>query len=156
MDGIILRHLRASDYPEVKKFLTDPAVCKWLTWAMYTEESAIEKYFQESMMKTGYPDEVLAIENVGRFIGTAHLILREQKYVQIGFNVFPAEQTAQLGQCILSKVIDHIKRDWPSVSEAWLDSHVHNDFLLDSMIGSSFVKTNKQVGENRLRHTANL
>ncbi len=152
MSQIILRHLKEIDYLAIKNFVTDPEVSKHLTWQPYTNEADIKKYFDTSLTKTNFPDEVLAITMNGEVIGTIHIILRDNAYAQLGFNIFlKYQQDPGLAVSIMKEIIKVMQSRWlrHNIKEVWLDFHKDNKFMRTVADYFKFKERDKNVGKDR-------
>lgn len=136
----------------------DPAVSRYLTWERYTDESEVKKYFESAIQKQSFPDEVLAILVGDSFIGTIHIILRQNAYAQLGFNTFTQyQQYNDIGNLIMHKIIEHMKQSqwWAHIKEIWIDCHKKNIFMTQVAMSYGFIYDNKDVGLNRVHYYSN-
>ena len=84
---INFRHLKHKDLNDVRDYICDPNVTKYLTWNTYVNEEEINKYMCYATTCVKFPDEILAIVFGGKVIGTAHMIMLNDGVTQIGFGI---------------------------------------------------------------------
>lgn len=151
---ITLRHLRQDDYTDIQKYICNPEVAKYLTWQVYTQEKDITDYFNKALTKITYPDEILGIEHQSKIIGTVHLILRRNKFIQVGFGITPNLWNRGIGTKTLRVILDYIQNTkWSKMAkEIWADVHKSNIYAVKIFKKQGFIlqKTGPEPNRKRL------
>jgi len=155
---VTLRHLNQGDYEDVRDYVCNPEVAKYLTWQVYTQEKDVRDYFNKSLPKIACPDEVLGIEYQGKMIGTVHLILRQGNFIQMGFGITPHLWGQGIGTKTLVVILSHIQNtEWSKISkEIWADIHQNNIYAAKTLEKGGFILQKPGVELNRNRFTLKI
>ena len=150
---VTLRHLNQGDYKDVREYVCNPEVAKYLTWQVYTQEKDVKDYFHKVLSKTACPDEVLGIEYQGKIIGTVHLILRQGNFIQMGFGITPHLWGQGIGTNTLEAILGRIQNtEWSMISkEIWADIHRDNIYAAKTLQKCGFILQKPGIELNRNR-----
>ena len=137
---ITLRHLNHDDYAAIRDYVCNPKVAKYLTWQVYTQGKEVESYFKKILVKVASPDEVLGIEYKKKIVGSVHLILRQSKFIQMGFGIIPNLWHQGIGTETLRIILGYIQNtDWSQISkEIWADIHKDNIYAAKTLQKNGF------------------
>ena len=147
---IVLRNLSESDFKDLKKFVSNSQVTKYLTWKPYFDDKKIREFLEKSIACVDFPNEYLAIIYKGKLIGTIHLIDRYQGCVQFGFGIMPDLWGQGLGNVAVCMTLDYIKKTkWSErVKEIWADTHKDNLIAKKILLKNNFINTGFIDDEN--------
>lgn len=133
---------------EVKIYIQNKNVCKYLSWQPYNNEGKIREYFQYAKNANGYPDEILVIIHEGNCIGTLHILKKVEGVAQIGFGLLPDFWGKGFGNECCIEVLKHIR------TTKWKDNiikvitliHEENIAAIKIALKNSFMKDVDQTG----------
>jgi RimJ/RimL family protein N-acetyltransferase len=150
---VTLRNLNQGDYKNVRDYVCSPEVAKYLTWKAYTQEKDVKDYFSKALPKIACPDEVLGIEYQGKIIGTVHLLLRQDNFIQMGFGITPHLWGKGIGVQTLEVILNYIQNtEWSNMSkEIWADIHQDNIYAAKTLQKCGFIlqKSGIELKRNR-------
>ena len=151
---IRIRGVEKNDYQDIKKFISDQSVARYLTWEAYIDENKIKEYFNGILKQKKYPNETLAIDYNKNVIGTIHFIYRNHGCVQFGFGILPAYWHKGFGTAIVKESLKYIENSlWKkNIKELWADVNINNKYAIYILLKAGFRLNKKNIQTNRDRY----
>lgn len=127
-------------------------VSRFLTWKPYNDLSSINEYLNYATKSVSFPDEILLISSNLSFLGTAHILKRDNADIQIGFGLLPEFWNKGFGLKIAISIINYIKNSqWNYKAERILVV-IHKDNIYAKKI---FIKLNFELNEENVKENFN-
>jgi len=142
------RHLTLKDLNNVKKYVTNKNVTRFLTWDLYKDKDKICNYLNYAVKCNSFPDEIMGIIFNNCFIGTVHLLIKNQDNVRIGFGILPDFWNKGLGYKVVQEMIKYIKKSQWSKNTKKISVLIHNDNIYAQKI---CLKLNFKLGDKNFR-----
>lgn len=157
---IELRHILPIDFNDMKSYVTNDQVTRFLTWDTYKNEEHVRGFLDKATGLNKFPNEFLGIIYKNKMIGTVHMIERKNKIVQFGFGILPVCWGRGLGAEIVKNVISYLKSgEWIKfVNLVVADIHKDNVHAIRVLEQCGFTKSIRQKVDSseRLRYSCPL
>ena len=141
MDDIIFAIPNKSDFEEVRQYSSSDMVTKYLTWENYKSIEDFRKFFENSYLKkVVFPNLFRKILVNGNFVGTLHMLTREEGVIQIGFGLLPQFWGHGIGKSIFNKICEFISETYSSIEIIRADVNVNNIAMIKILESYGFVK----------------
>lgn len=146
---IQLRLIENYDFENVYEYSSNAKVAKYLTWDQYNSREEFTPFFFKMLHSRAIDNEFLSILDNDLFLGTAHIIRRENSWYQFGFGVLPQYWGKRHGEKILHCIENIIDESVPE-TQYGLRAECH----IDNVPIQKILNNNGYIMEKIVNHRA--